>query len=131
MTEESTKQTIEDKKSPLEEKFAEQSAKNQLLVTAKARADRDAINQAAGFEVQSLTFLKGGANRFATSDVVEYHLKYILFEEIPVTITEEEDQFTVVATNGRPLRCLPFIGKDILADGAAGADRFAPSSKAT
>jgi hypothetical protein len=115
----------------MEAKFAAQNALNQAKIIAQLKADRATINTALGFDVDELTFLKTPNGLFHEVREVKYHLSFILFEPIDVTIDEEADRFLVSATDGGKLRCLPFTTKDILADGVSGEAHLANDPRNT
>ena len=115
----------------MEAKFAAQNTLNQAKIIEQLKANRAVVNGALGFEVAELTFLKTPGGLFHAVREVQYHLSFILFEPVEVTIDEEDDRFRVTATDGGKLRCLPFTTKDILADGIAGEVHLANDPRNT
>jgi hypothetical protein len=115
----------------MEEKFAAQDALNQAQIIAQLKADRAVVNAGYGFDVNELTFLKTPGGLFHQIRQVKYHLGFILFEPVDVTIDEEDDRFVVSATDGAKLRCLPFMTKNILADGVSGEVHLANDPRNT
>ena len=115
----------------MEAKFAAQNTLNQAKIIDQLKANRAVVNAALGFDVAELAFLKTPGGLFHAVREVKYHLSFILFEPVEVTVDEEIDRFRVSATDGRKLRCLPFTTKDILADGVSGETHLANDPRHT